>query len=206
MPNRIIKESICISDNINALSWFEEVLFYRLIVNCDDFGRFDGRTAVIKNRLFPLKENLSINAVGASVKRLAACGLVTLYTFEGRPYLQLTTWDRHQTIRAKRSKFPSPEGLQANEINCMQMQANAPVIQSEYKSKYNPITTTTTVGAPSFHEVHEYFKCEAVFNDEKASFAEETAKFIAYNKNRGWDCLPDWQSAADLWAVRADEK
>ena len=55
MPNRILKESVCTSDSIYALTWFEECLFYRLIVNCDDFGRFDGRVAVIKNRLFPLK-------------------------------------------------------------------------------------------------------------------------------------------------------
>ena len=205
MPNRILKESICTSDTVDGLSWFEEVLFYRLIVNCDDYGRFDGRTAVIKNRLFPLKERLSSNAVEASVMKLAACGLVTLYTFEGKPYLQLTTWERHQTIRAKKSKFPSPEGLQANEINCMQMNANVPVIQSKYNPNPNPITTTTTAGAPAFAEVHEYFKREVCFERE-VSFAEETAKFIAYNKNRGWDCLPDWKAAADLWAIRAEER
>ena len=45
MPNRILKESIRTSDTIGELSWFEEVLFYRLIVSCDDYGRFDGRTA-----------------------------------------------------------------------------------------------------------------------------------------------------------------
>ena len=59
MPNRILKESVCTSDSVNKLSWFEEVLFYRLIVNCDDYGRFDGRVSIIKNRLFPLKENLT---------------------------------------------------------------------------------------------------------------------------------------------------
>ena len=36
MPNRIIKESIRTSDSINDLTWFEEVLFYRLMVSCDD--------------------------------------------------------------------------------------------------------------------------------------------------------------------------
>ena len=68
MPNRILKESICTSDSIDSLSWFEECLYYRLIVNCDDFGRFDGRTAVIKNRLFPLKENLTLKAVSEAIK------------------------------------------------------------------------------------------------------------------------------------------
>ena len=56
MPNRIIKESICYSEDINALSAFEETVFYRLIVNCDDYGRLDGRMAFLRSRLFPLKD------------------------------------------------------------------------------------------------------------------------------------------------------
>ena len=61
MPNRIIKESICRSDSIDSLSWFEEVLFYRLIVVCDDYGRFDGRPAVVKGSCFPLKDDITKN-------------------------------------------------------------------------------------------------------------------------------------------------
>ena len=53
MPNRILKESICRSEEIDSLSWFEEVLFYRLIVICDDFGRYDGRAKIIKGSCFP---------------------------------------------------------------------------------------------------------------------------------------------------------
>ena len=127
MPNRIIKESICTSDSVDQLSWFEEVLFYRLIVNCDDFGRFDGRTAVIKNRLFPLKDNLTIKSVETAINKLASAGLVALYVFEGKPYLYLPTWNEHQTIRAKRSKYPDPENI------CKQM------ISDDCKCSRNPI-------------------------------------------------------------------
>lgn len=56
MPDRIIKESICTSDTLNALSDFEERFWWRLVVNCDDYGRFDARTAVLKSRLFPLMD------------------------------------------------------------------------------------------------------------------------------------------------------
>ncbi|MCD7757309.1 MAG: transcriptional regulator, partial [Clostridiales bacterium] len=101
MGNRILKESICSSDSIDGLSWFEEVLFYRLIVNCDDYGRFDGRTAIIKNRLFPLKDDLTKKTVEAAIDRLVSAGLVALYTFEGKPYLYLPTWDHHQNVRAR---------------------------------------------------------------------------------------------------------
>lgn len=76
MPNRIIKESICTSDTIDQLGWFDEVVFYRLIVNCDDYGRFDGRSAIIKNRLFPLKDTVTIKAIDASINKLATVGLV----------------------------------------------------------------------------------------------------------------------------------
>lgn len=131
MPNRIIRESICTSDSIDKLSWFEEVLFYRLIVNCDDFGRFDGRAAVVKNRLFPLKENLTLKTVENALHGLASAGLIALYVFEGKRFLYLPTWGKYQTQRAKVSKFPSPdEGKQADEIICEQMRADVPVFEN----------------------------------------------------------------------------
>ena len=139
MPNRILKESICTSDSVDALSWFEEVLFYRLIVNCDDFGRFDGRTAVIKNRLFPLKDNITVKAVDAALQKLASVELVVLYEFEGKPYLHLPSWGEHQTLRAKKSKYPAPEcGVKSSEIICKQMQADVHVNQSNPKKNPNP--------------------------------------------------------------------
>lgn len=126
MPNRLLKESICTSDSIDCLSWFEEVLFYRLIVNCDDYGRFDGRAAIIKNRLFPLKENLTASSVEKAISQLANAGLVTLYMFEGKPYLYLPTWAEHQNVRAKKSKYPAPDESMNTSANiCMQMNSDA---------------------------------------------------------------------------------
>ena len=131
MPNRIIRESICTSDSVDKLSWFEEVLFSRLIVNCDDFGRFDGRAAVVKNRLFPLKDNLTLKTVETALHGLANAGLITLYVFEGKRFLCLPTWGKYQTQRAKVSKYPAPENsLQADENICKQMISNVPVFEN----------------------------------------------------------------------------
>ena len=135
MPNRILKESICISDSIDSLSWFDEVLFYRLIVNCDDYGRFDGRIAVIKNRLFPLKDGLTMKNVKDGINRLVRAGLVDLYVFDGKPFLYLTGWNDHQNVRAKKSKYPAPDDrMQADASKCNQMQADVPGIQSVSES------------------------------------------------------------------------
>ncbi|MCR4762866.1 MAG: hypothetical protein K5696_04985 [Lachnospiraceae bacterium] len=109
MPNRLIKESICRSEDIDNLSWFEEVLFYRLIVTCDDYGRFDGRDKIIRSACFPLKET-SVDDVASGLKRLEELGMVQRYVVDGKQYIQLTSWDSHQRIRSKRSKYPGPNG------------------------------------------------------------------------------------------------
>lgn len=108
MPNRIIKESICRSEEIDSLSWFEEVLFYRLIVTCDDFGRYDGRAKIIKGSCFPLKD-ITEKDISKALGRLSEVGLVRVYETQGRPYLQLVTWAAHQRIRNQKSKYPGFE-------------------------------------------------------------------------------------------------
>lgn len=154
MPNRILKESVCTSDTIAKLTWFEEVLFYRLIVNCDDYGRFDGRPQIVKNRLFPLKEALTTRNVGEAINKLASVGLVVLYKFEDKPFLFIPTWDCHQTVRAKRSRYPAPDDcVIASASICKQMQADVPVIQSNpYPNPY-PNTDSTERQAASMPPV-----------------------------------------------------
>ena len=134
MPNRIIKESICTSENIDQLTAFEETVFIRLMVNADDFGRFDGRAKILSARLFPLK-NVTPEEMTDALQSLVSADLVTVYEVDGKPYVHLNSWDKHQSTRASKSKYPSPsestcKQLQANEIKCKQMNANVHVIQS----------------------------------------------------------------------------
>ncbi len=108
MPNRILKESVCTSPNIERLSWFEEVCFYRLMVQCDDYGRQDARPALLRARLFPLREDVETAQVSAAMDTLEMMGLIERYTVLGLPYLQLVTWGKHQRVRNQRSRFPPP--------------------------------------------------------------------------------------------------
>lgn len=109
MPNRIIKESIRVSEKINLLSAMAEVTFYRLMVSCDDYGRFDGRPLVIKGTLFPLKENITVRDIEAVLEELLNAGLMTKYIVDGKPYIQLCAWEKHQRIRETKGKFPAPD-------------------------------------------------------------------------------------------------
>ena len=128
MPTRYLKESICTSENIDMLSPFAETIFYRLVVTCDDFGRFDARSKVLSARLFPLK-NVANEVIESALGELVKADLITVYIVNGKPYLQMNSWGRHQTTRAKNSKYPSPddsncEHLSTSAYNCQQVQEN----------------------------------------------------------------------------------
>lgn len=62
-------------------------------------------------------------------------------------------------------------------------------------------TTTEEADAPSLTEVYLYFRecCDE-------NYLTEADKFHAYNANRGWDCLPDWKTTADLWIARIGDR
>lgn len=218
MPNRILKESICTSDTIDSLKgWFDEVVYYRLIVNCDDYGRFDGRPAIIKSRLFPLRGNVTDKSVDEAVRRLASAGLVILYEKDGKPYLCLPTWDRHQQVRAKKSRYPALDDA------CKQM------ISDDCKCPRNPIqsesesNTKELSGKPDPHS-HESDVTEdrpgvkppakqARFAppalEEVAGYCKErrnavdAQRFVDYYTANGWKVgknpMKDWRAAVRNW-------
>ena len=122
MPNRIIKESICTSENIDQLTEFQETFFYRLMVNCDDYGRFDARPKILSARLYPLRR-VPAEVVEEALEALEAADLITVYEVDGHVFLQMNTWGKHQQTRASKSKYPAPDEaqMQANDSNGYQM-------------------------------------------------------------------------------------
>ena len=113
MANRIIKESIRTSDSIDQLSWFEECMFYRLIVTCDDYGCMDARPKILASALFPLKD-IRVKTIEDALRKFSTLELVTLYEVDGKPFLRLKTWDRHQRVRDSKHKYPTPDEETAN--------------------------------------------------------------------------------------------
>lgn len=131
MPDRFIRESICTSDTLNELSDFEERFWHRLIVNCDDFGRFDARPAILKGKLFPLMDGRTKRDMSDALNKLASVGLVELYEVDGKPFLHVVKWSKYQRTRATKSKFPSPDST------CCQLTTNAPEYEYEYDIRHS---------------------------------------------------------------------
>lgn len=201
MPNRIIKESICTSDTIDQLTWFEEVFFYRLIVNCDDYGRFDARPAILKARLFPLK-SVTEKQISDALYKLSTVGIVTVYEYDGRPYLQLVTWDKHQQIRAKKSKYPAPD-VACNHMISDDIKCPRNPIQSE--SNPNPNQNPNPKGIcankshgftpPTLEEVAAYCRDRNNGVDPQKWYDFYSAKGWMIGKNK----MKDWKAAVRTW-------
>ncbi|MFA6307081.1 MAG: DnaD domain protein [Patescibacteria group bacterium] len=135
MPNRIIKESICTSENIDNLSAEAETLFYRIMVNCDDYGRMEAGPKILRSRCYPLRiDRITDDDIKAWLIELIEANLIIHYQVDNKAYLALATWEKHQQIRAKRSKFPAPDGnISSPDNTCKQMIAN------DSKCPRNPI-------------------------------------------------------------------
>jgi hypothetical protein len=106
MPTRYLKPGVRDSEAIDSLSPLAETLFYRLLVTVDDFGRYDGRPAMVKAHCFPIKD-MTPAKCAALLDELHAAGLVHIYTTDGKPCLQMCKWDN--VPRAKESKYPAPD-------------------------------------------------------------------------------------------------
>jgi len=154
MPNRFLKESICTSENIDRLQPMEEVFFYRLIVNCDDYGRMDARPKLLASKLFPLKE-ITLDEIRSFLDALIAADLIFLYEVDGHPFLQMKTWGKHQQTRANKSKYPDPAQAQmlTDDNKCYQGISDdnkCPRIRNTYS--YNDIRNSVSVSARAREE------------------------------------------------------
>ena len=67
MPNRILHESIKYCPKMEQLNWFEEVVYHRLTVTVDDYGCLDGRIVLLKNTLFPTREDISKDDIARAI-------------------------------------------------------------------------------------------------------------------------------------------
>ena len=110
MPNRVLSESVKRSEQIDQLSWFDEVVFYRALLTADDYGCIDGRPKLLKSDLFPTRDDVTRKAIEDSLAKLTSTDLLRSYEVSGKPYMLFPTWEKHQRIRRKKQKYPWPCG------------------------------------------------------------------------------------------------
>lgn len=214
MPNRIIKESLCASEKIASLSDFEFRLWIGLITQADDAGRGDARPAIIRGRVFPFRDRLSIKDIDVALQALAAKGCVSLYIVDGRPYFWFPGWVKHQRVRDCKPKYPEPPKTEGNNsmpqvaASCGELPQDAALIQSESESNPNPKEGAKAPNArarfspPSVSDVEVY--CRERRNDV------DPQRFVDFYASKGWNVgsqpMKDWKAAVRTWEQRGKDE
>ena len=106
MPNRILREGLLESEAIDLLDAEAERFFVRLMLRCDDFGRYHANPAMLANMLFPLRRDIEPKMVENWLNQCQRAKLLRVYQIDGRYCLEIAKF--HQRSRAQQSKFPDP--------------------------------------------------------------------------------------------------
>lgn len=142
MPTRGLKESICTSDTINALSPEAEVFFYRLMVVSDDFGLMDGRKSILRGRCYPLKE-VSDHQLEFWLSEMVEAPLIHRYEVSGKPFIKIIEWAKYQRIRNMKPRYPLP--VDSNPLTTV---SKSRTIDRSSPQSAAPARTTVSVTEP----------------------------------------------------------
>ena len=113
MRIRSIKPEFYRSDDISVLAWEERLLFIGLWSYVDDNGVGMDRLASITADLFSGDIERDSSETFARVSRglqtLSEAGRITRYTVDGKKYLHITNWAKHQRIdKPNKERYPLP--------------------------------------------------------------------------------------------------
>ncbi len=189
MPSRVLREGILTSDRVSMLSFEAEVFYRRLMSIVDDYGRYDGRNAILRAQLYPLNMDKAPEKKMQGWKtECIKAGLIKCYVVEGKEYLQML--DFRQQQKAKNSKWPDPEG-----------QETASFEEEEQTKRAKP--KSTGFKKPTVQEVWEY--CKSI------NFKLDAQYFIDSNEAKGWVVgqtktpMKDWKAVIRTWKKNNDQ-
>jgi hypothetical protein len=118
MRIRSIKPEFWRSDDITTLSWDERLLFVGMWSYVDDNGVGLDKLSAIVADLFAgdLERNApeTFARVSRGLDQLSEAGRIVRYTIDGRAYVEISNWDKHQRIdKPNKPRFPRSDAVGA---------------------------------------------------------------------------------------------
>lgn len=207
-----------------ALAEFAQGLYPLLIAHSDDFGRLQGDTFTVKHAIDPTSPR-SLDDFDVAMRALNDVGLVIWYEINGRRFIQITEFDKHQTGLHKRtaSRMPDPPA---------HVSGNLPEIPSEEKRTEEKRTEgsasrtlsagrqlqelwneMTTAPLPKCRELTPKREKHALARLRDRPLAEwrtiitriEASAFCRGESDRGWVATFDWVIGSPDVAVKVLE-
>jgi hypothetical protein len=95
---RTIKPEIFSSEDFTALGLATRLTFIGLWTYVDDYGRGKADPRLIKAAIWPLDDDVPASVVAKSLDEMELHGMVCRYRAEGRDYLHVVNFGRHQKV------------------------------------------------------------------------------------------------------------
>ena len=177
MPNRMLKESIRTSKKVNMVSDFDFRVWAYLITYVDDFGRGSADPELLKGLVFPRRKGITESQITKALANLASIGMVVLYEADGEPFFYFPNWDKHQQIRAKKSRFPEPEII-CNQLISDDSKCPRNPREEESESNTNEKRAGARENPPTLEEIEKYCR--------ERNSPVDPKKFFEYFDTGGW--------------------
>lgn len=218
MPNRIIREGILTSQRIAKLGWAEECFYRRLMSVVDDFGRYFADPCLLRAACYPRQlSKVSDADIEKWLQATEKAALVSVYPAQdGERYLEVL--DFNQQVRAKASKFPSPDSsLRSTCVaDAQQAQSNAHLdvsvsvdvsegvsVSVDVPDSVKPTRKKSKVPLPEGFTVSSRVKVWAAENKFPDSRVDNNfAKFVLWAQSKDAR-YSDWDAAL-MTAIRDD--
>jgi hypothetical protein len=230
MPNRIIKESIWTSPNLNRLSPRAELHFYRILPSADDHGCFECTPSIVRGRCYPRKQDIRLGDIEKWQDELERNELIKRWHEEGRQYAILLNFQKHQRVRSVHlRKTPAPPAQLAMMMEAQTEQLVAD--ESEDDDGRQVTSSDRLVPIPIHNPIHNPIPIpERESNKEKKPYGElknvhlsldefeklvdkfteplareKIEKLSAYKKSKGKNYRDDYATILN-WAMRDQEQ
>lgn len=106
---RLIHPTSSTSISLAKLSALAELLWWKIIPQCDDQGRIFGDAANIKSTCCPLRNEITLDNIPTLLKELEQENLVSVYSNSKTLFLQVIAWWDYETPQwAYPSRIPPP--------------------------------------------------------------------------------------------------
>lgn len=198
---RMLAKSISVSDEVAALSNFAALLFSWMIPHTDDYGIISGSAGRVGALVVP-RRNKSEAEVESALEEMRAVGLIVRYVRDGKSYLQLVNFDRHQQGLQKRTapRYPLYEERNADYVSrkfpelpgnsCLtEPNLTEPNLTEPNLTEGNRTTTTTNLTQRNF-QTRSWSCSEEV--------VDKVSVVVAVPFERA-ECFAEWGRAASIW-------
>ncbi|MFB6859503.1 hypothetical protein ACFCZQ_07815 [Streptomyces virginiae] len=132
---RTIKPEMFLSEDLASVDISAMVTFIGLLTQADDNGRFLAHPAIIAGFLWALRAEHTPEHVANDLEQLEAAGLICRYIgCDGKKYLHIVTWEKHQKIdrpsASRQSRCPEHQAHQRCGGCAAEKQAACPAVES----------------------------------------------------------------------------